>query len=94
MRWKWKTYGRTFYYFELFVYLLFLTLFTTFGIYISNPVAKRSKEMPLSSICDTERTIGVTKFTEIPSGIPTILEICIVIITVNTGIVVRRVLLF
>ena len=84
MRWKWKTYGRTYYYFELFVYLLFLALFTAYGIFISHPVVKKSKEMQnqLFSICNIDRTIEVTRFTENPSGIPITLEISIVIITV------------
>ena len=55
VRRKWKMYGRTIYYFELLLYLIFLAFFTTFSIYTSEPYVK--KYIELGSESEAELTI-------------------------------------
>ena len=68
-------YGRTIYYFELLLYLIFLAFFTTFSIYTSEPYVKNYIE--LGSESEAKLTIcnatGINDNTK--SGVSVFLEI-------------------
>ena len=67
-------YGRTIYYFELLLYLIFLAFFTTFSIYTSEPYVKKYIELGSESeeltICNATGINDNTK-----SGVSVFLEI-------------------